>query len=265
MYLTCFDKKQKNCNNPFDIYPKSRKRKQRRGTHSVSLKTAQQLEGKFCLIPGEKLCRKCWIHTKNILHGHHSPTSSSISEDATEFSESSSAENYSTLLDDSLAACGVSPLKSSGKSKHQKLFPANKKIEKVTQKLEKAFYTKGVNIAPCSPPPATRSNDEKDFAQLMLELKTKFLQTTSCNTKIQILTLKPQFWTIDQIVKFFNATIYQVRTAITLKKDESLLSKPKRLVRKGINEDNISNVISFYLDDEFSREMPGAKECVNTG
>ena len=48
MYLTCFDKKQKNCNSPFDVHAKSRKRKQRHGTHSVSLKTAQQLEGKFC-------------------------------------------------------------------------------------------------------------------------------------------------------------------------------------------------------------------------
>ena len=62
MYLACFDKKQKNCNNPFDVHAKSRKRKQRRGTHLVSLKTAQQLEGKFCLIPGEKLCRECWMH-----------------------------------------------------------------------------------------------------------------------------------------------------------------------------------------------------------
>ena len=87
----------------------------------------------------------------------------SMSEDATEFSESSSAENNSTLLDYSLAVCGVSPFKSSGKSKRQKLFHANKKMEKITQKLEKIFYTKGVNIATCSPPPATRSNDEKDF------------------------------------------------------------------------------------------------------
>ena len=74
----------------------------------------------------------------------------SILEDATEFSESSSAENNSTLLDDSLAACGVSPFKSSGKLKCQKLFHANKKIEKVTQKLEQTFSTKRVNIAVCS-------------------------------------------------------------------------------------------------------------------
>ena len=42
------------------------------------------------------------MHTKNILHGHNSPISSSLSEDATELSESKSAENNFTLLDDSL-------------------------------------------------------------------------------------------------------------------------------------------------------------------
>ena len=66
-------------------------------------------------------------------------------------------------------------------------------------------------------------------------------------------------------MKFFNATTYQVRTAMTLKKNEGVLSKPKRSVRKGIDQDSINNVISFYLDDEFSREMPGAKEYVSIG
>ena len=58
---------------------------------------------------------------------------------------------------------------------------------------------------------------------------------------------------------------YQVRTAITLKKNEDVLSKPKRSVKKGIDEKSINNVISFYLDDEFLREMPGAKEYVRIG
>ena len=66
-------------------------------------------------------------------------------------------------------------------------------------------------------------------------------------------------------MKFFNAITYQVRTAMTLKKDEGVLSKPKRLARKGIDEDTINYVVSFYLNDKFSREMPGAKEYVSIG
>ena len=62
--------------------------------------------------------------------------------DVAEFSKSSSAGNYSPLVDDLLAACRVSPFKSSGKSKRQKLFHANKKIEKVMLKLEKVFLQK---------------------------------------------------------------------------------------------------------------------------
>ena len=137
------------------------------------------------MIPGEKLCRECWMYTKNILDGHNSPSEDagmqelSLSKDAQESLESSSAENYSTLLDDSLAACKVSPFKSTGKSKCQKLFHASQKIEKVTKTLEKAFSTKGVNIAICCTPSTTRSTDEKNFDQLMFELKTKFQQTTS--------------------------------------------------------------------------------------
>ena len=99
----------------------------------------------------------------------------------------------------------------------------------------------------------------------MFELKTKFQQTTSLNEKIQILTLKPKSWTIEQTVKFFNATTYQVRTVMTVKKNKGVLSKPNRSVRKGIDQDSINNVILFYLDDEFSREMPGAKEYVSIG
>ena len=94
---------------------------------------AKQLEGKFCLIPGEKLCRECWMYTKNILDGYNSPSKDasmqelSLSADVRESSESSSAENYSTLLDDSLAACKESSFKSTGKSKRQKLSMQAKK------------------------------------------------------------------------------------------------------------------------------------------
>ena len=39
----------------------------------------------------------------------------------------------------------------------------------------------------------------------------------------------------------------------------------KDVARKGIDEDSINNVISFHLDDKFSKEMPGAKEYVSIG
>ena len=52
---------------------------------------------------------------------------------------------------------------------------------------------------------------------------------------------------------------------MALKKHEGVLSRPKILAKKGIDEDAINNVISFHLDDQFSREMPGTKEYVSIG
>ena len=99
-----------------------------------ALQTAQQLERKFCLFPGETFCSKCWMYKKDTLSSHHSPSFLSLLEDAKDSSKFSSAENYSALLDDSLAAFKVSPFKSTGKSKHQKLIQANKNIDQVTKK-----------------------------------------------------------------------------------------------------------------------------------
>jgi len=112
----------------------SQKRKQRRGTHVVSLQTAQQLDGKFGLIPGEKPCRECWIHTKNILDGPMSLTPSTLSETTAESSESSSVETY-PLLDDALAACGVSSFKNYRKVETSKPFSCKQKNRKSYQKL----------------------------------------------------------------------------------------------------------------------------------
>ena len=109
-----------------------------------ALQTAQQLKRKFCLLPGEKFCRECWMYRKDTLSSHHSPSFLSLLEDAKESSESSSAENHSALLDDSLAAFKVSPFKSTGKSKHQKLILTNKNINQVTEKLKRAFAIKGL-------------------------------------------------------------------------------------------------------------------------
>ena len=115
VYLTCFEKKQ------ILMFMQHQEKKQKCGSHSVTLQTAQQLEEKFCLLSGEKLFRECWIYTTDTLSSHHSPSFLSVSEDTKESSESSSAENHSTLLNDSLAALAVSPFKSTGKSKRQKL------------------------------------------------------------------------------------------------------------------------------------------------
>ena len=110
------------------------------------------------------------------------------------------------------------------------------------------------NATPSSSPNTMAAND---LNQLMADLKSKFLQTTTHADKVQILTLKPESWTIDKAAIFFECQTYTVRHANALKAEYGVLAKQVCALRKGIFEDDDSLVLPFYQDDEFSRLMPG--------
>ena len=265
-YLTCFESKQKSCNNPFGLHNSTKKRKQRQGQYSITVALAQQLETFFELIPGQKLCKQCWDYTKTYANDETSDKHEYPSESSSNEAEQIAASS----LDDSLAACGVSPFKTKGKSNRQKIFQAHKKIQKVTKNLETVFSLKGIDLpeAACTSEvgsTSTSAKTEDDLIILMHQLKEKFTQSNSYDDQIQILTLKPNSWSIEETMEFFEATSYQVRKALSLKKEKGILAKPKRNERQGINQDTINIVKSFFESDEYSREMPGAKEYVSIG
>ena len=257
--------KQKNCNNPFGVHNSKKKRKQlkeKKKKHSVTISLAQQLSNFFELIPGQKLCKQCWDHTKTYVNKETS--------DELEISLESSCNEAEEIalsnLDNSLTVCGVSPFKTQGKTKRQKILHATKKIQKVTKKLETHFSFKGIEVLTSGD--AANNSDiqkSKDFDILMHKLKEKFVGSTSNDSEIQILTLVPNSWTIEATMDFFGATNHQVRRAITLEKEDGILAKPKRNDRVGIPQETIDLVESFYQNDEYSREMPGAKQFVSVG
>ena len=90
----------------------------------------------------------------------------------------------------------------------------------------------------------------------MNELKSEF-QSSFYQEKIQILTLQPDFWTIEKISTFFDATKHAVKKAISLKKGEGILSMPKRAKRQGISDEDLQVVTNFFTSDEYSRQLPG--------
>ena len=223
---------------------------------------AQQLSDFFELIPGQKLCKQCWDHTKTYVNKE---TSDEL-EISSESSCNEAEEIASSNLDNSLTACGVSPFKTQGKTKRQKILHATNKIQKVTKKVETHFSSKGIEVLTSGN--AANNSDiqkSKDFDILMHELKEKFVGSTSYDSQIQILNLVPNSWTIKATMDFFGATNYQVRRAITLKKEDGILAKPKRNDRVGILQETIDLVESFYQNDEYSRDMPGAKQFVSVG
>ena len=127
----------------FTLKPKKRNQYWQ-GQYAMTLKLANLLKGKLQLIPAQKLCRECWKKVTTMSISLSSPQHfSSLSENENSSASLSSCEdNTISCLDNSLIACGVSPFKSSGKSKQQKLNHANKKMEKMAKKFGNCICVK---------------------------------------------------------------------------------------------------------------------------
>ena len=83
--------------------------------------------------------------------------------------------------------------------------------------------------------------------------------------KIQILTLAPKSWSIAKVIQFFDVTKYQVLESCKLLDSRGILALPDAKRGSGISDEVIKDVLLFYQDDEFSRLMPGKKDCVSIG
>ena len=109
-------------------------------------------------------------------------------------------------------------------------------------------------------------SENNDLEILMKELREKFhLDSTSKEEKYQILTLAPSSWTIQKTVEFFNTTNHYVKTARSIKKNKGVLGKPDRAVRQGIDPEAEKKVYEIYIDDRYSKMLPGKSDCVSVG
>ena len=57
--------------------------------------------------------------------------------------------------------------------------------------------------------------------------------------------LKPKSWSNDKAAKFFNTNKQAVQKAVTLKKEEGILSVPTRSKQKGTGTEDLDHVIIF--------------------
>ena len=273
MFIGCYEAKQKKCINPYGLHYHSKKKKMRQGQYTITLEMACAHQNnsslETALIPGQKLCKDCWLKTKC---SQELIESSSCSESyESNCSDSSQCDqdlqdSSIIVMDTSLAACSVSPFKSKGKSHKQKEACAKRKVTQATKNLEAAFFSTGINLSTNSQPTSSKKSlAETDIDQMMKELKQKFLESSSYREKLQMLTLKPQSWTIQKTASYFGTTLYLVKAAIKLKKENGILSAPKKNVRKGVDEETLKKVADFYENDEYTREMPGSKDYVSVG
>ena len=95
-------------------------------------------------------------------------------------------------------------------------------------------------------------------------MKEKF-KISNKREKIQISTLTPESWTLQKKAKEFKVSKATARKARILRKEKGILAVPKPVIRKKPSEKTVNSVLEFYQNDEYSRQLPGKKDCVSIG
>ena len=67
----------------------------------------------------------------------------------------------------------------------------------MAKNLATAFVSKGIEVTTDSLFGSKKATENTNLQDLMLELKNKFIKSQSFAEKVQILTLKPNSWTIE--------------------------------------------------------------------
>jgi hypothetical protein len=253
-YLKWYQLRQRTCCDPFNKHPNKIRAK---SLKSISLNLSMRNP---VLIPGKKLCVSCYSSL-------HSPVSEAESKIPTSEKEIDSDKDYceSTVLIDQLnkscEALDVSPIKVSKFSSKRKLDYMQSKVKK----LCKCVATKAsavIGVDNISNPSKTKDMTCSDCMSMMQKLLNKFTNA-SLKEKIQILTLVPDSWTIQQTRIYFNSTGYLVKKVRNLKATEGMLSVACDKKGAKLSSETVEKVITFYYNDDNSRICPGKKDCIS--
>ena len=246
----------------------------------IDLQMAKTLKSKgYHVLPGQKFCRQCVTEYQSIIkendekdktdddhnkEGSDSNNESMVYEDEDYHKDESPRKK----LNSSLKSVGISPVNVHSVAKHSRQTNATAKLRKVFDKYKDSIET-AYNVEDLRLEESKRSEVDDQVRQKAKELdrlheamKEKLKDATS-SEKIQILTLIPDSWSRKYCAEYFGVSEYLIRTARELKKNNGILSKLAPKKGKKISQETIDLVQAFYQDDEFSRQLPGKKDCVS--
>lgn len=172
------------------------------------------------------------------------------------------------LLDSSLISLGESPVKLHSLSSHRRVPAAKRKLEKAIEKLEENMaIAYGVGVSKLqntelAEPTIVKKADDLDRLTLLMKEKIKI---STFKEIVQILTMTPESWSREYAANFFNVSEHLVRKARILKNEMGIFAVPSSKIGKKLSEEVTTLVENFYQDDEYSRVMPGKKDCVSVG
>lgn len=252
-YLKWYNLRERKCCDPFNKHPECIRAK--------SLKTISQnlsLANPEILIPGKKLCISCYssFHSLTTKTGITSANMERTTDP--DFSDSIMVMEQ---LNKSCEILDVSPVKVSRRSYKRKLSYMQTKVTKLSNCVAaKAAIVLGVETI--SKSPNSKDMTCSDCISMMEKLSHNFINA-SFKEKVQILTLVPDSWTIQQTKTYFSTTEHLVKKARKLKRTEGMLSAPSGRKSVKLSSETTEKVINFYYDDNNSRVCPGKKDCVS--
>ena len=237
------------------------------GYKRITLQMAEQLKNKgIDVIPGRMFCRQC----VNELENETVNVESSQSEQEDNDEVYSIVETPTKRLNSSLGSIGVSPINLHGVPQHSRAKSAISKFDKVVTTLKDNLseaYQVDADVLNISDADSEAKEVKWKASELdrLYDLMREKLKTATYPEKVQILTLVPDKWSREKCAEQFNVSEYLIRTARDLKQNVGILGKPGPKKGKRISQDVLDNVLSFYEDDEYSRQLPGKKDCVSIG
>ena len=109
---------------------------------------------------------------------------------------------------------------------------------------------------------STQSSETVASAQYCEDLKKSFLQMQTRADKLHYLSTIPSDWGIKKIQNFFNISRRMARKGKKLQ-IEGIASHAKPKTGRPLSDSLIGDVKIFFLSEDASRVMPGAKDCIS--
>ena len=98
--------------------------------------------------------------------------------------------------------------------------------------------------------------------EMIQQLKEKFDSTEKKSLKMQVLTILPKSWTIQEVQEEFGVSKCMAKKAKALVREHGILAMPNpnagNLFRR-----KLITVMEFYLSEPVSRQMPGMKDYIS--
>ena len=241
------------------------------GLKEIKLSNAKDLVTRgFDVVPGQKLCPSCTIRMNETKNDpiHAAEPDEAFEED---FDKEVSCSSGKDSLDATLHELDVSPLKLHAVPKHSVVSHGKRKINQAHESLLKKVATvldvDEEDLAPDDTEDAKTTEIKlkvQDLDHLIYLMKEK-LKVANRRQRIQILTLTPNSWTLRKAAQEFKVSKATIQKARLLKKEKGIIAMPDEIRGKTLKKEIIDLVLSFYCDDEFTRQLPGKKDSVSIG